>query len=84
MAAKTSRTFKKGNTVQRTWIISLSILLLSLTVVSHAGQPASDPFLGDWQGDGLVAQVIPRGGGNYRVNFLPKSPIFAQGIDTYR
>ena len=40
--------------------------------VGHAGQSASDPFLGDWQGEGLVAQVIPRGGGNYQINFLPE------------
>ena len=58
--------------MQRCPMISLSILLLSVTVISHAGQPASDPFLGDWQGEGLVAQVIPRGGGNYQINLLPE------------
>jgi len=56
----------------RTSIIRLSILLLSVTAVSHAAEPAPDPFLGDWQGEGLVAQVIPRGGGNYQINFLPE------------
>ena len=44
--------------MQRTLMTILSILL-SVTAVSHAGQGASDPFLGDWQGEGVVAQVIP-------------------------
>jgi hypothetical protein len=48
----------------------LSFLLLLLAVVSRADQALADPFLGDWQGEGLVAQVIPRGGGSYRINFL--------------
>jgi hypothetical protein len=55
----------------RTSIISLSIMLLTVTTVGHAGPVAPDPFLGDWQGEGLVAQVIPRGGGHYEIKFLP-------------
>lgn len=66
--------------MSRTSIISLSILLLSVAVVSHAGQPASDPFLGDWQGEGLVAQVIPRGSGNYQINFLPEFDVKCQPL----
>ena len=31
-----------------------------------------DPFLGDWQGDQVVAQVIPLGGDVYRVILLPE------------
>ncbi len=53
-------------------LVVLSILFLSVTGTGHAEQPALDPFLGDWQGDGLVAQVIPRGGGNYQINLLPQ------------
>jgi hypothetical protein len=53
-------------------MISLSLVLLSITLVGHADESASDPFLGDWQGDGLVAQVNPRGGGKYQINFLPE------------
>ena len=53
-------------------MISLTVLLLSAAVVSHAGQHPSDLFVGDWQGEGLVAQVIPRGSGNYQINFLPE------------
>ena len=36
------------------------------------GNTPSDLFVGDWQGEGLVAQVIPRGSGNYQINFLPE------------
>lgn len=54
---------------------ALSILLLSATAAGHAAPPASDPFLGDWQGEGLVAQVIPRGGDSYQINFLPQFDI---------
>jgi hypothetical protein len=57
--------------MQRTSMTILSILL-SVTAISHADQPATDPFLGDWQGEGVVAQVIPRGDGNYQLNFLPE------------
>ena len=32
----------------------------------------ADPFLGDWQGEKLVAQVIPRGAGKYQINLLPE------------
>lgn len=44
--------------------------LLAAVWPAWAEQPASDPFLGDWQGEGLVAQVIPRGGGKYQINLL--------------
>jgi hypothetical protein len=35
----------------------------------------SAPFLGDWQGQGLVAQVIPRGANRYEVKLLPEFDI---------
>ena len=52
--------------------------------VSTGLQVDSDPFLGDWQGEWtgkgqvfedypvVVAQVIPRGGGQYQINILPE------------
>jgi len=58
--------------MHRTSTIGLSILLLSLALVSHAAESPPDTFLGDWQGAGLVAQVIPRGGGKYQINMLPE------------
>jgi len=58
--------------MHRSLTVSLPILLLSIAVVSRADQSVSDPFFGDWQGEGLVAQVIPRGGGNYQINLLPE------------
>lgn len=58
----------------------LSILLLSVTAVSHAGEAAPDPFFGDWQGAGLVAQVIPRGGGDYQINVLPEFDVKCQPL----
>ena len=65
-------TYEKEHTMPRCSLTSLSVLLLSVAVVCHADQGASDPFFGDWQGEGLVAQVIPRGGGNYQINLLPE------------
>lgn len=58
----------------------LSFLLLLLAVVSRADQALADPFLGDWQGEGLVAQVIPRGGGSYRINFLAEFDVKRQPL----
>jgi hypothetical protein len=52
--------------------------------VSDGGEALSDPLLGDWQGRWtgkgqvfednplLVAQVIPRGKGQYQINLLPE------------
>jgi hypothetical protein len=67
---------------RRTWTI-LPAILLTLAAVQAAAAAdagdAADPFLGDWQGrftrDGnrrpqpVVAQVIPRGGGQYELVF---------------
>ena len=46
--------------------------------VVTADKAASDPFLGDWEGQwakgrrrDLAAQVIPRGSGTYQINVLP-------------
>jgi hypothetical protein len=61
-------------------LTSLSFLLLLLAVVSRADQALADPFLGDWQGEGLVAQVIPRGGGSYRINFLAEFDVKRQPL----
>ncbi len=52
-----------------------SALLAGLFIaasVAHAAEQPTDLFLGDWQGDELVAQVIPRGNGNYQINLLPQ------------
>jgi hypothetical protein len=52
--------------------------------VSTGKQVEGDPFLGDWEGQwidprgilrwnpGIVAQIIPRGGGRYQINILPE------------
>lgn len=58
--------------MKRRWVHRPLLLLLFACVASLAAQETSDPFLGDWQGEGLVAQVIPRGSGNYQINFLPE------------
>ncbi|MHC4400203.1 MAG: 3-keto-disaccharide hydrolase [Planctomycetota bacterium] len=52
--------------------IGLLTSVLFTTGTVPANEPQPEPFLGDWQGEGLVAQVIPRGGGNYQINLLPE------------
>ena len=49
---------------------SLAALILTAPLLP-AAEPAADPFMGDWQGDKVVAQVIALGGGTYRANLLP-------------
>jgi len=66
----------------RTSLTSLSILLLLVTAVSGADPAAPDPFLGDWQGAALVAQVIPRGDGRYQINLLPEFDVKCQPLAT--
>lgn len=56
----------------RNLTIGLLTAVLLATGIAPANQPRPEPFLGDWQGEGLVAQVIPRGGGNYQINLLPE------------
>jgi len=50
-------------------MISPLVLLLSLTAVTYAGESASDPFLGDWQGAGLGGPGDSSRRGSYRINF---------------
>jgi len=50
----------------------LAMFCLVTSCPALAAEQPADPFLGDWQGEGLVAQVIPRGGGAYQINFLPE------------
>ena len=64
----------------RASMICLSMLLLPIAAVSHAGEAVSDPFFGDWQGAGLVAQVIARGDGNYQINLLPEFDVKCQPL----
>ena len=49
---------------------SLLAFFLGIVGTVPAGEQASDPCLGDWEGEGMVAQVIPRGDGNYQINLL--------------
>ncbi len=56
----------------RASVIGLSFLLLSVAAASYGGEAEPAAFLGDWQGEGLAAQVIPRGGGQYQINFVPE------------
>lgn len=49
---------------------ALLAILFVAAGVAHATESPADLFLGDWQGDELVAQVIPRGNGDYQVNLL--------------
>jgi hypothetical protein len=59
--------------MQSRWIAGLgAAVFLAAVWPALAEEPASDPFLGDWQGEGLAAQVIPRGGGMYQINLLPE------------
>lgn len=59
--------------MQRCSLTAGALLLLYFAALNgHVCQAAADPFLGDWQGEGLVGQVIPRGDGNYQINFLPR------------
>lgn len=53
-------------------MIVLHLVFLSAISVGGAEPQQSDPFLGDWQGETLVAQVIPRGAGDYRIILLPE------------
>lgn len=52
--------------------IGLSLLPLFVAGAGRAAEQPLDPFCGDWQGEKVVAQVIPRGGGNYEINLLPE------------
>ena len=65
--------------MQRTVMLCASLPTLAAAVVGHADQ-AADPFLGDWQGQGLVAQVIPRGDGKYQLNLLPEFDVKCQPL----
>lgn len=47
-------------------------LAFCLTSITTSQLSADDPFLGDWRGDGIVAQVIPLGGQDYRIILLPE------------
>ena len=47
---------------------------------STAKSEVLDPFLGDWEGQGIVAQVIPQGGDAYVVRLLPKFDSHADPI----
>lgn len=66
--------------MQRCVMLCASLLTLSAAVVGQADQAATDPFLGDWQGQGLVAQVIPRGDGKYQLNLLPEFDVKCQPL----
>jgi hypothetical protein len=63
---------------------TVAVLLLTMWtgVVLRAAEPAADPLLGDWQGEDLVAQVIPRGDGNYQINFLPEFDVKCEPLAT--
>ncbi len=52
----------------------LSTVLVAALVMGlgRADEGQDEPFLGDWQGKALVAQVIPRGGGQYQINLLER------------
>lgn len=52
-------------------LLSITVLLTSTCLVLGEAV-AQDAFMGDWQGDKLVAQVIPRGGDRYEINMLPE------------
>ncbi len=59
--------------MQRVYGIALLLLVSAFAVFADrafAEDHPADPFLGDWQGDELVAQVIPRGSGKYQINLL--------------
>lgn len=53
-------------------IVLMTAVLLASACPGLSRNHAVDPFLGDWAGEKLVAQVIPRGGGNYQINLLPE------------
>ncbi len=63
-------------------ITVISTMCLTLIRVVSADEPATDPFFGDWRGEGLVAQVIPRGDDNYQINFLPKFDVKCEALAT--
>lgn len=61
--------------MQRVRFAALSLLVLAFVVLAgraFAESLPTDRFLGDWQGEELVAQVIPRGAGKYQINMLPE------------
>jgi hypothetical protein len=62
----------------------LGAVVLAATAVglSRADEGQDDAFLGDWQGKGLVAQVIPRGGGQYQINLLGRFDDDAKPLKT--
>ena len=49
-----------------------SIFLSATSILCGTAWSAEDPFVGDWQGEGIVAQVIPLGKNAYQVILLPK------------
>lgn len=46
--------------------------LLTITLRPAAAEPLPDPYIGDWQGDKIAAQVVALGGGSYRAKLLPE------------
>jgi hypothetical protein len=64
-------------------LISTSFLFAAcIANATHADESTIDPVYGDWQGEGLVAQVIPRGAGNYQINFLPGFDVRCEALAT--
>ncbi len=59
----------------RVYAIALSLFVSASAILADrafAESLPTDRFLGDWQGEELVAQVIPRGSGQYQINLLPE------------
>ena len=72
--------------MQHVYAIALTLFVSAFAVLAgrtFAGEHPTDPFLGDWQGEKLVAQIIPRGSGKYQINLLPEFDVKCEPLAVF-